>query len=199
MQKRWINSHPVLMAIVSPSLYAAPVTYDESINSDIGFSSQFLLEPTQNYINGSISVGSFSDSDGIYFTVPDNFKAAFTFSNSIDLGGSPYGVSFSWELRRQTADCSFGCIHTYDPYASQVFKAGPHAASLNPEGDVSLSSIPFLSSGMYRLSYLGSGSSLIPWDGEPWSNYLYTMNYTASFDLQPVPVPGAGYLFGSSL
>ena len=40
---------------------------------------------------------------------------------------------------------------------------------------------------------------MIPWGAEPWENYLYTMNYTASFDLQPVPVPGAFYWFGTSL
>lgn len=202
MKKRWIKSLPILIAIISPSsLYAAPVTYDESIDGDIGFSNQFLLEPTHNYISGSVSAGSSLDSDRFYFTVPDNSKAAFTFSNSIDLGGSPYGVSFTWELHRETyiGDCSIVCLHTYEPYAGGVFKAGPDAVSRAPKVDIDLSSISFLSSGTYRLDKVGSGGSGVPWDGESWSNHLYTMNYTASFDLQPVPLPGAVYLFGTSL
>jgi hypothetical protein len=203
MKNKWIKSIPVLAAILLPApLYAAPVTYDESVSGDLGFDASFLLEPTANYISGSISSGSSSDFDSFYITIPENFKAAFTFSSSFDTAGSPYGVSFSWELNRLTTsgDCSIVCMHSYTPYASQVFASSDDVGFfVTPAGDLNLSSIPFLSSGSYLFKQIGSAGSAVPWDGEPWSNYLHSMNYTASFDLQPVPIPGAFYLFGTGL
>jgi hypothetical protein len=202
MKNKWIISILLLPAIVlSSPLYAAPVTYDESIDGDLGFDNLFVLEPANNYIKGSVATGSSSDSDAFYFTVPESFKATVTFPGSIDTAGSPYGVLFSWELHRQviSGNCNVMCSSTYMPYAYQVFVTDDKVPYLLPPGDETISSIPFLSAGTYFLKHKGSVSSFIPEGSEPWENYLYSMNYTASFDLQPVPVPGAFYLFGTSL
>jgi len=202
MKTKWIKNLAILAAIISPSsLYATSVTYDESINGDLGYGDSFSLGQNQNYVTGSVSSGSSVDSDGFYFTIPDNFVATFSFLSSIDSGGSPYGASFSWELRRLTTsgDCSVACMSTYAPYASHVFSIGDNVTYLVPAGDEDISSISSLSAGTYFLSEVGSASEIILSGSEPWSNYLYTMNYTAAFDVQPIPLPSTIYLFITSL
>ncbi len=209
MKSKWIKILPFLSAVTSPSLlYAAPVTYDESINGDLGLNNSFVLGQNKNYVTGSISTGLSTDVDGFSFTIPNNFETVFSFSGAIDLGGSPYGASFSWELRRgiTIGDCSVICGTTYEPYAFQLFSAGDNFGSLIPSEDEnlpSISSIHNLSPGTYYLFNVGSGggSVFIPVGADPSlnANYLNTMKYTATFNLQTVPLPSGIYLFITSL
>lgn len=198
------NTFVVLSMLAASSLSAAAVTYDESVDGDMGWDQSFELGPNHNSITGSISTGSVSDSDGFYFTIPKNYKATFSFTSSIDTGASPYGVSFSWGLDRPifSGDCSIVCLITYSPYASQAFKSADDVGYGMPSEYFDLSSISSvheLAAGTYRLSTIGSTSSLIPYGGEPWSNYLYSMSYTAAFDVQPVPLPNTLYLMATAL
>lgn len=187
---------------VSP-VNAATINFNEASDGDIDLISgtPFTSDIGRNVIAGTISTGSSNDVDFFTFFIPENTKAAFLFDYTIDTGGSPYDVSFSWELRRgvTTGDCNWACLTTYESFASEVFKSGEPVGWIVPDGDISILSIAELSSGFYQMKQIGSAGSSVFSGETPWDSFKYDMNYNIALDVSSVPLPSAVWLFGSGL
>ena len=193
----------LLTGLFVSTVNAATINFNEASDGDIDLISgtPFTSDIGYNVIAGSISTGSSSDFDSFTFFIPENTKAAFSFDYTIDTGGSPYDVSFSWELRRgvTTGDCSWACLTTYESFASEVFKSGEPVGWIVPDGAISILSIAELSSGFYQVKQIGSAGSSVFSGETPWDSFKYDMNYNIALDVSSVPLPSAVWIFASGL